>query len=272
MRAETAKLEIAAEPRQFPFFPFRLMKIRFSVIIPAYNEEKFLPRLLKSIETARANFSEGAVEIIVADNASTDKTAEIAGAFGCRVANVEKRCIAAARNGGAKIAQGEILCFIDADSALHPETFGHIDAAMQDKKIVAGSTGVYLERKSPGILSVYFLMLPMTWLTGMDTGVVFCRREDFAAVGGYNEDLLLAEDVDFLRKLIRLGRKRKQKLARLAAVKALGSTRKFDDYGDWHYFLLPLKIAKVILRPRRKLFLKQTEMPEITEYWYKPQR
>src|SRR3989442_12568617 len=99
--------------------------MRFSVIIPAYNEEQYLPRLLESIEIARANYSGGPdqVEVIVADNDSTDATAEVAALYGARVVTVAKRRIAAARNGGARIAQGEILCFIVADSTLHPPTF-----------------------------------------------------------------------------------------------------------------------------------------------------
>ncbi len=248
------------------------MKIRFSVIIPAYNEEKFLPRLLDSIEVARTNYKKGKVEIIVADNSSTDKTKEIAEKFGCRVASVEKRCIASARNGGAKIARGEILCFIDADSALHPNTFEKIDAAMSDQRIIVGATGIYLERMSPGLLLVYFLMLPMLWLLQMDTGVVFCRDEDFEAVGGYNENLLLAEDVAFLAALKKRGGEKGQKFTRLSAVKALGSTRKFDDHGDWHYFTILSLISKNMFRLGFKFFSKQDAMPEVTEYWYQPRR
>lgn len=248
------------------------MKIRFSIIIPAYNEEKFLPRLLESIEIARANFNNGKVEVIVADNFSTDNTKEIAEKFGCRIAQIEKRCIAAVRNGGAKIANGEILCFIDADSALHPDTFEKIDKAMSDKRFIVGATGIFLERMSPGLLLVYCLMLPMMWLLQMDTGVVFCRREDFEAVGGYNENLLLAEDVAFLVALKKRGREKGQKFTRLSAVKALGSTRKFDEHGDWHYFTLLGEISKHMLRLGYNLLSKQDDMPEITKYWYKPNR
>src|SRR5262245_59938473 len=99
--------------------------MRFSVIIPAYNEEQFLPRLLTSINTARDNYSGGRheIEVIVGDNDSTDATAEVANAYGARVAHVRKRRIGAARNGAARLASGEILCFIDADSAIHPHTF-----------------------------------------------------------------------------------------------------------------------------------------------------
>lgn len=248
------------------------MKIRFSVIIPAYNEEKFLPRLLDSIEVARKNYEINAVEIIIANNLSTDKTVEIAEKFGGRVATVEKRCIAAARNGGAKIAKGEILCFIDADSALHPNTFAKIDTAMSDKRFIVGATGIFLERMSPGLLLVYCLMIPMIWLLQMDTGVVFCRREDFEAVGGYNENLLLAEDVAFLVALKKRGKEKGQKFTRLSAVKALGSTRKFDDHGDWHYLLMLPQIFKNMFRLGYNFLSKQDEMPEVTKYWYKPNR
>lgn len=199
------------------------MSIRFSVIIPAYNEGSYLPRLLRSIDRAAANYSVGQVETIVADNSSSDGTADIARAAGCRIATVTKRCIAAARNGGAAVAAGEVLCFIDADSELHPNTFRQIDAAMLDQNIGGGATGVYLERMSPGLLLVYCMMIPIIWLTRIDTGVVFCRREDFDEIGGYNEDLLLAEDVDFLFSLKALLRRRGQRLTRLKGVKALGS-------------------------------------------------
>lgn len=248
------------------------MSLRFSVIIPAYNEAAYLPRLIASIKNAAVKFRGGAVEILVADNASTDDTAKIARGAGCRVVHVKKRAIAAARNGGAEIATGEIFCFIDADSALHPETFNRIDQAMRDPRVIAGATGVYLERSSPGLFVVYWMMMPILWLTGLDTGVVFCRREDFLGVGGYNEDLLLAEDVDFLLALKRRGRKAGQRLTRLSGVKALGSTRKFDEHGDLHYFTLLPKIVRSLFRYGFRIRLDDGKMPEITDYWYKPSR
>jgi hypothetical protein len=61
------------------------MEPRYSLIIPAYNEERLLPRLLDSLDIARASYGDrGAVEVIVADNGSTDRTAEIAADRGCR--------------------------------------------------------------------------------------------------------------------------------------------------------------------------------------------
>src|ERR1051326_3621040 len=116
--------------------------MKFSVIIPAFNEEKYLPRLLASIETARTNYLGGRdqIEVIVANNDSTDATAEVATAHGARVVHVAKRRIAAARNGGARVARGEMVCFIDADSAVHPQTFNAIDTAIDRKSVVEGKS------------------------------------------------------------------------------------------------------------------------------------
>lgn len=237
--------------------------IRLSLVIPAYNEAALLPRLLDSIELARGRWRPGAVEILVADNGSTDATAQIAAARGCRVVAVEQRCIAAARNGGAAAATGEWLGFVDADSMIRPETFAAIEQALSDSAVVGGATGVTMERWSPGIALTYAAMLPMVWLTGMDTGVVFCRRADFEALGGYDEARLIAEDVDFLWRLKRLGRARGQSLRRLREVKAITSTRKFDRYGDWHYFTcMPVEAVRLLRHGRGAL----TGFAQ--RYWY----
>ncbi|MBI4556068.1 MAG: glycosyltransferase [Candidatus Hydrogenedentes bacterium] len=225
---------------------------RFSVVIPAFNEESYLPRLLDTLEVARERYAGGPgdIEVIVADNTSTDCTSEIASSRGCRVVRVEKRAIAAARNGGARVARGQVLAFVDADTLVHPDTFNAIDQAMRSPKYVGGATGVQMERMSPGIAAAYVMLIPLVWLTGMDTGVVFCRREDFEAVGGYNESRLFAEDVEFLLGLRKLGRRRGQKLVRLKPVKAITSTRKFDKHGEWHYLrMVILGLFCILFRP-----------------------
>lgn len=242
-----------------------MMPPRYSVIIPAFNEERYLPRLLESLAVARNVYgpAEG-IEIIVADNASTDGTARVAAERGCRVTRVERRVIAAARNGGAAEARGEILAFVDADMRVHPETFRAIDRAIATGRVVAGATGVRLERMSLGLALTFITMIPMVWLTGMDTGVVFCRREDYLAVGGYDENRLVAEDVAFLLALRRLGWGRGQRLARLRGAKAIASTRKFDEFGDWHYFGLMLEGVRHLRGQGGTAFTDR--------YWYRPNR
>ncbi len=191
------------------------MEKRFSIIVPAYNEAALLPRLLASVRRAAAKANAN-VEVFVADNQSTDATADLARTAGAQVVEVSKRCIAAARNGGASAATGDVLCFVDADMQIHPNTFAAIGAAMANPTVVGGASGVTLERWSLGLAVTFASMLPMIWLSGMDTGVVFCRREDFVSLRGYDESLLVAEDVAFLYALRRLGRSRGQRLIRLS--------------------------------------------------------
>jgi glycosyltransferase involved in cell wall biosynthesis len=236
-----------------------------SLIVPAYNEAALLPRLLATVQEARGCFRGGAdcVQVIVADNGSTDATAAIARDAGCIVVPVTKRVIAAARNGGAAAATGEILCFVDADTQIHPETFNLIHQAMATGRVVGGATGVRLERRSLGLAATYLLMVPVVMLTGMDTGVVFCHRSDFVRLGGYDERRRLAEDVVFLWALKRLGRSQGQHLVRLTRAKAVASTRKFDRHGDWHYF------TQIIPGALRALWHPEAEEALADRYWYK---
>ena len=166
------------------------------------------------------------------------------------------------RNAGARAAKGTILAFIDADSQIHPETFNAIETTLQSGDCVAGATGVRLERMSLGIAMAYVVVVSIVLVMGMDTGVVFCRRQDFEAIGGYNERHLYAEDVQFLWDLRRLGKKRGQRLIRLTSVKALASTRKFDEFGDWHYF-------RLMGRFFASLLFSKDAMKEFAQiYWY----
>ena len=241
---------------------------RISLVIPAYNEERLLPRLLDSVEAAARRYAYGpeTIEIIVADNGSTDRTAEIARQRGCRVVPVAKRCIAAVRNGGGFAARGGIVGFVDADMRIHPATFDAIDRALASDRVVGGATGVTMERWSLGLVVTFAFMLPLVWMTRFDTGVVFCRREDFLATGGYDESLRLAEDVAFLVALRRLGRRQGRRLTRLRSVKSIASTRKFDEHGDWHYITAFPRLSFGYLFRRRDV------IGEIERYWYEPNR
>ena len=234
-----------------------------SLVIPAYNESQYLPRLLGTVAAARERFRGGteAVEVIVADNRSTDRTAAIAGEAGCRVVTAEIRCIAAARNAGAAAARGALLAFVDADSQIHPETFNVIAQLLDRPDVVGGATGVVPERWSAGIALTYAVFVPFVIATGVDTGLVFCRRADFEAIGGYDEEMRFAEDVKFHAELWRLGRRRGARLVRASSAKAIYSTRKFDQFGDWHYFPIFLQAPFYLLVPKAGEGLAK-------RYWY----
>jgi glycosyltransferase involved in cell wall biosynthesis len=238
-----------------------------SLVIPAYNESRFLPRLLATVDIARARFDAGAerIEVIVADNGSTDDTAKIAADAGCRVVRAELRCIAAARNAGARAARGRVLCFIDADSQMHPDTFNVVSAYMDRSDIIGGASGVTPERWSPGIALSYALFIPLVVATRMDTGLVFCRRHDFETIGGYDETMKFAEDVKFHIEMWRLGQKRGARLVRASKAKAIFSTRKFDQFGDWHYLEIFFKAPWYLMNRRAGDLLA-------SRYWYAPGR
>src|SRR5690242_4869767 len=92
-----------------------------SVIIPAFNEERFLPQTLQHLHQATKYLGAAPdrhVEIIVVDNASSDRTAEIALAAGAKVISVPEHNIAKVRNAGAAAASGELLVFLDADTLI----------------------------------------------------------------------------------------------------------------------------------------------------------
>src|SRR5437879_12957383 len=89
-----------------------------SFIVPAYNEETELPSTLGAIRAATSGLSQP-VEIIVVDDASTDATPEIAEQAGARVVSIHRRQIGAARNAGARAAQGEYLFIVDADTRIN---------------------------------------------------------------------------------------------------------------------------------------------------------
>jgi len=241
---------------------------QFSLIIPAYNEEAYLPALLDSVDKARSRYAGGPddIEVVVVDNASSDATADLARSSGCRVVREDRHVIAVVRNTGARNARGHVFVFVDADNSIHPDTFNAIDKSLSTGKVIAGATGVKMQRMSFAIAVTYALMVPLVWLTRMDTGVVFCRREDFEAIGGYNEDRLFAEDVQLLWDLMRLGRKQGRKLTRIRSVKAIFSTRKFDRHGDWHWLGLMLRFFYGLL------FSKSSLDNFARMYWYGNQR
>src|SRR5436190_23873955 len=103
MNAENMERHFMPQPRLVSF------------VIPAWNEESVLGPTLEAVRVAARHLAEPS-EVIVADDSSTDQTAEIARQHGARVVTVQHRQISATRNAGAGAAQGDLLIFIDADT------------------------------------------------------------------------------------------------------------------------------------------------------------
>lgn len=238
------------------------MQPTFSIIVPAYNEERYLPASLAAINQAAAFLGEP-VEVIVADNLSTDRTREVAREFGARVVSVSIKCISAVRNGGAAEATGKYLVFVDADNRISEDLLAHIKEAMDSGRYVGGGmVSAKYDRDALGLRVTHGLVKLGVALTGVSMFLFYTTPEAFKAVGGFNEQLLATEDHDFARKLRAHGRKLGQRYCNLKKGHVILSSRKFDEYGDWMVLSHFSKWAKACLNKRDAVY----------ELWYKPRR
>jgi len=207
----------------------------FSVIIPARNEEKYIALCIRSVKASalKANMS---IEIIVVLNRCTDNTELIAKNEKCIICFEDDKNLSKIRNVGAKIAQGEFLVTIDADNRMSVNMLQNIYKSLQSKKYIGGGTLIIPDRWSLGIIATVLCVFPIAYLCGFSSGALFCSQKNFFAIGGFDENVLVLEDIDFLRRLARYGKKKKQRLITLYRSYVLYSCRKFDQFGDWHFF------------------------------------
>jgi len=178
-----------------------------SFIIPAHNEEAYIGRTLAAVHAAAGDVGEQ-YEVIVANDASTDRTRESALAHGAKVLDVNRRHIAATRNAGARAAAGDILVFVDADTLV---TGAALRAAVRalGRGAIGGSSCVHFDAgRLPVYAAVLERVLPVVQRAiGLPVGCfVFCSRRAYLAAGGFNEALYWGEELDFGRRLKRQGR------------------------------------------------------------------
>ncbi len=224
---------------------------RFSVMIPARNEEAYIGSCLQSVRRAALPYA-GAHEIIVCLNRCTDRTGEVAVKHGARLVHDDSKCLSRIRNTAAGTAIGEILVFIDADSVMTRNLLMEVDLALRNPGIVGGGVWIRPERVSLGIALTGLLLLPhMMLYLGISCGCFWCRREDFLAVNGFDENMLSAEDIDFACRLKAYGLTRGMRFATLYRAYITTSCRKFDKFGDW-YALRNLTEMISLLRGRNR--------------------
>ncbi len=125
--------------------------MKISVIVPAFNEEKLLGATLAAIQKAMASFAEAGweIELIVCDNNSSDRTADLARAAGARVVFEPVNQIARARNKGAEAASGDWLVFVDADSHPSRELFAEVVETIQAGRCLYGGCTIKLDAAYP---------------------------------------------------------------------------------------------------------------------------
>ncbi|MFK3985153.1 glycosyltransferase family 2 protein [Micromonospora sp. NPDC050397] len=181
--------------------------MRVSVVIPNYNKEKTIRACLTAVY---AQTHEPA-EVVVVDDASTDRSREIVGEFDCvLVAFPTNRGVSAARNAGAARAGGELLFFVDSDIALAPDALANAVRILRAHPECGVVQGIYDLRPlfEDGPVESYKTLFEHFWRRGADgvsSSTMFALtavpRRVFELVGGFDEGLRDAEDVEFGTRL-----------------------------------------------------------------------
>jgi len=259
-RGELVSLEI--EPRPIPFW-VRIRSVLMvaacdiSVIIPTLNEEKYLLRCLDSLCRSRKK----PVEIIVVDGGSKDHTVALAEQYAEKVLLEPARPVGAARNIGAKHAEGEILAFIDADTMACQEWLEEIARTFDSSPRAVGVTGPTLPYEgthldklayhiATGWAQRFSLKLGRPHVAGFNCAY---RKSAFWNAGGFVEDRVLSEDV-----MLSLRMKHQGQIVFNPKMIAYTSLRRIKKYGYPYLTMYYMMNAAMML-----LFDRTLGYPEV---------
>lgn len=230
--------------------------MKLSFVIPAYNESAWIEHCLQQIAVAVAacRARQGGdfdVEYVVVDNNSTDDTAQKAEHAGAIVVFEPVNQISRARNTGARAAAGDWLVFIDADCELSPGLLGDLLALINaGEHLGCGSlvTMDNLPRSARWMLASWtWLSARLNWAAG---SFVACRADTFFVLGGFSEQLFVAEEIDFSRRIKKYARQQRSKFTVLRKHPLQTSNRKVRLYSEKE---LHQQIFRLIFRPRKSL-------------------
>jgi glycosyltransferase involved in cell wall biosynthesis len=199
-----------------------------TIVIPAYNEEEFLAKTLDAVHQALERLSVRA-EVIVVDNNSTDRTAELARQAGATVVFEPVNHIARARNAGGRAAAGTCLVFIDADTLVSSELVDVSLRLLQSGNCCGGGAKVEfdvpLDFMGRALTATWNWVAPRKgWAAG---SYLFCLKKAFDDTGGFSESVYASEEVWFSNRLVRWGKKRGLAFRVIREHSVLTSGRKF---------------------------------------------
>ncbi|HZQ46882.1 MAG TPA: glycosyltransferase [Verrucomicrobiae bacterium] len=209
--------------------------MKVSVVVPAFNEEKLIGQSLGAIKNAMATFAESSweSELIVCDNNSTDRTADLARASGAKVVFEPVNQIARARNTGAEAASGDWLIFNDADSYPGKDLFGRVAEIMRSGRYLYGGSTIKLQKYHPAAAMITGIWNRISRMTKYAAGsFIFCEAAAFREIGGFDNRLFAGEEIDLSRRLKRLARKTGKKAIILHQHPLVTSARKMDLYSS----------------------------------------
>ena len=176
------------------------MKRSVSIVIPTFNEEKLLPILLESIKKQTGI----EIEIIVADNDSTDNTRQIATFYGAKI--VDGGLPGKARNNGAKVASNEIILFLDADVILPAPDFLKKTLFEFNKNDFGIATCEFYPMSEKTIdklfhhVANFYLKKTNTLMPHIPGFCIFVRKNIHKKINGFDETIKLAEDHDYAQR------------------------------------------------------------------------
>lgn len=201
------------------------MRLPVSIIIPTLNEEKYLPKLLESINKQTML----PAEIIVADAFSKDNTRAVAKKFGCKV--VDGGMPAKARNNGAKEATQPLLLFLDSDVVLSPMFLEHTIFEMEERNLDVAACLVLALSKSP--IDHFLHNATNAYVTFVNKFYphapgfcIFVKKKIHEKIGGFNELLALGEDHNYVKRARMVG-----SFAYLKSEKIPVSVRRLEEKG-----------------------------------------
>jgi glycosyltransferase involved in cell wall biosynthesis len=207
--------------------------MRISIVIPAFNEERLIGETLRQIQAATGSFTRLSweTEMIVCDNNSTDRTAAIARAAGVQVVFEPVNQIARARNAGAAVATGDWLIFVDADSHPSRELFNDVAAQIQGGRCLAGGSTVRLDHDSLHVQIGMRLWNGLSrWRRLLAGSFIFVETAAFRKIGGFSQELFVAEELDLSVRLQALARERRRDIVILRQHPLRTSARKLHLY------------------------------------------
>jgi len=242
-------------------------KVKISVVVPAFNEERLLGESLAQIKSAAGAFlqRQWEFELIVCDNNSTDRTAEIARAAGAKVVFEPVNQIARARNSGAAAATGDWLVFVDADSRPGAELFSEVAEQISSGNCLAGGCTLRLdEHYLPAEIITGLWNHASRLLKLLAGSFIFCDAAAFRKIGGFDNKLFAAEELELSKRLRQLARETGKRIVILHRHPMVTSARKMKLYSKREHLRF---ILRAMFNQRRTLTSR-----EEAHLWYDGRR
>ncbi len=244
-----------------------LEALKISIVIPAFNEEQLIGVSLERLRAAARSVTVHGWEheIIVCDNNSTDRTAELARAAGAKVVFDPINQISRARNTGARAAAGDWLLFVDADSHPTPELLEDVIEQIESGRCLAGGSTIQLERG-------YFVATLVTrgwnfvsrWKRLLAGSFIFCDATVFRQIGGFSHELFAGEELDLSKRLHEVARRTGRQIVILDQHPLHTSARKMRLYSATEHLRF---LVRAIFRSRSTLRSR-----EACHSWYDGRR